>query len=220
MDERRTNLTRFPLFFPEKREFFLDGVELLRVPRRRRKPVLQPAHRPQRRRAAADRLRRQAGRPGRPAGHRLPAGQHERRGVRSRRRAGAAQGRRLHGGAGEAPLRQPVERRRDLHAPRAARFARRCAPHDGRGCHHRHARLHPRVHPRLRRLVRAHLQTPIHQRRPRDAARGAQLFVRLARERVEGSVSRRGLVQGSAAGVRSRGRLHAAAELPQLESRS
>lgn len=26
VDQRRTNLTRFPLFFPEKREFFLDGA--------------------------------------------------------------------------------------------------------------------------------------------------------------------------------------------------
>ncbi len=29
VDQRRTNLTRFPLFFPEKREFFLDGANFL-----------------------------------------------------------------------------------------------------------------------------------------------------------------------------------------------
>jgi hypothetical protein len=28
VDSRRTNLTRFPLFFPEKREFFLDGADI------------------------------------------------------------------------------------------------------------------------------------------------------------------------------------------------
>ena len=28
VDTRRTNLTRFPLFFPEKREFFLDGADI------------------------------------------------------------------------------------------------------------------------------------------------------------------------------------------------
>jgi hypothetical protein len=28
VDTRRTNLTRFPLFFPEKRSFFLDGADI------------------------------------------------------------------------------------------------------------------------------------------------------------------------------------------------
>ena len=28
MDTRRTNLTRFPLFFPEKRTFFLEGDDI------------------------------------------------------------------------------------------------------------------------------------------------------------------------------------------------
>jgi len=32
VDERRTNLTRFPLFFPEKREFFLDGANFFDFP--------------------------------------------------------------------------------------------------------------------------------------------------------------------------------------------
>jgi hypothetical protein len=32
VDERRTNLTRFPLFFPEKREFFLDGSNFFDFP--------------------------------------------------------------------------------------------------------------------------------------------------------------------------------------------
>ena len=32
VDERRTNLTRFPQFFPEKREFFLDGSSFFEFP--------------------------------------------------------------------------------------------------------------------------------------------------------------------------------------------
>ena len=32
VDERRLNLTRFPLFFPEKREFFLDGANFFEFP--------------------------------------------------------------------------------------------------------------------------------------------------------------------------------------------
>jgi len=32
VDQRRTNLTRFPLFFPEKREFFLDGSNFFSFP--------------------------------------------------------------------------------------------------------------------------------------------------------------------------------------------
>lgn len=32
VDQRRTNLTRFPLFFPEKREFFLDGANFFDFP--------------------------------------------------------------------------------------------------------------------------------------------------------------------------------------------
>ena len=32
VDERRTNLTRFPLFFEEKREFFLDGANFFEFP--------------------------------------------------------------------------------------------------------------------------------------------------------------------------------------------
>lgn len=32
VDQRRTNLTRFPLFFPEKREFFLDGANFFAFP--------------------------------------------------------------------------------------------------------------------------------------------------------------------------------------------
>lgn len=40
VDERQTNLTRFPLFFPEKRDFFLEDSGLFEfgVPRRRERP--------------------------------------------------------------------------------------------------------------------------------------------------------------------------------------
>ena len=58
-DEQQVNLTRFSLFFPEKREFFLEnqglftfgGDSVVRRPTRRRRradPVLQPPHRPRR----------------------------------------------------------------------------------------------------------------------------------------------------------------------------
>ena len=58
-DEQQVNLTRFSLFFPEKREFFLENQGDLHLRRRQRRgdranattarhagPVLQPAHRP------------------------------------------------------------------------------------------------------------------------------------------------------------------------------
>ena len=57
-DEQQVNLTRFSLFFPEKREFFLENQGTVRVRRRRRRQqrgrrhadaVLQPPHRPRRR---------------------------------------------------------------------------------------------------------------------------------------------------------------------------
>jgi hypothetical protein len=38
VDERRTNLTRFPLFFEEKREFFLDGANFFEFPGGRESP--------------------------------------------------------------------------------------------------------------------------------------------------------------------------------------
>ena len=51
VDQRLLNLTRFPLFFPEKRDFFLDGSTFFDFQsngRRRQQPppVLQPPHRP------------------------------------------------------------------------------------------------------------------------------------------------------------------------------
>ena len=60
-DEQQVNLTRFSLFFPEKREFFLENQGMFAfggagggrrrgsAQRRHADPVLQPAHRPQRR---------------------------------------------------------------------------------------------------------------------------------------------------------------------------
>ena len=48
MDTRQTNLTRFPLFFPEKRTFFLQGADIFQFGHRHRRgpaAVLHPAHR-------------------------------------------------------------------------------------------------------------------------------------------------------------------------------
>ena len=60
-DEQQVNLTRFSLFFPEKREFFLEGQGIFafgdpggtrpaeRPAERHARAVLQSAHRPRRR---------------------------------------------------------------------------------------------------------------------------------------------------------------------------
>ena len=48
VDTRRTNLTRFPLFFPEKRTFFLEGSDIFAFGLGlgdRGAALLQPAHR-------------------------------------------------------------------------------------------------------------------------------------------------------------------------------
>ena len=78
VDQRQTNLTRFSLFFPEKRDFFLDGSTVLQLCGRRRwrrrwrrasrrpRAVFQPAHRSRRtRNAAGDQLRQESS-PARP----------------------------------------------------------------------------------------------------------------------------------------------------------
>ena len=104
VDQRQVNLTRFSLFFPERRDFFLDGATFfdfgspLEDTDLRITPVLQPPHRPERERhAAADQLRHQGHRPdGRPG--RRPAS----RADRARRRRWVHR-RGLHGGASEAP---------------------------------------------------------------------------------------------------------------------
>ena len=52
VDTRRTNLTRFPFFFPEKRTFFLEGDDIFSFGlglEPGRPAVLQPADRPGRR---------------------------------------------------------------------------------------------------------------------------------------------------------------------------
>ena len=54
VDQRQVNLTRFSLFFPEKRDFFLDGATFFDFAGPSTTthviPFLQPAHRPARRR--------------------------------------------------------------------------------------------------------------------------------------------------------------------------
>ena len=78
VDEQQVNLTRFSLFFPEKRDFFLEGRGIFDFGARRRRraaaagsttehavPVLQPPHRPEREPRHPDRRRRPADRQGR-----------------------------------------------------------------------------------------------------------------------------------------------------------
>jgi hypothetical protein len=49
VDEVRSNLTRFPLFFPEKRPFFLENAGIFSAGTPQAvEPLLQPAHRAQR----------------------------------------------------------------------------------------------------------------------------------------------------------------------------
>ena len=73
VDARQTNLTRFPLFFPEKRTFFLEGSDIFQFGLglgRRPDPVLQPPDRPGGRTGGADSRRRQDQRPRRRHEHR------------------------------------------------------------------------------------------------------------------------------------------------------
>ena len=77
VDTRQTNLTRFPLFFPEKRTFFLEGIDIFQFgPRReqRHDSVLQPAHGPGQRARGPDHRRREGQRPRRR--HQLRRGDH------------------------------------------------------------------------------------------------------------------------------------------------
>ena len=81
-DEQQVNLTRFSLFFPEKREFFLEnqgmfsfgGVQLEQLQQQPERVgadhVLQPAHRPERPAHRAGRGRRPPDRPRWPLQHR------------------------------------------------------------------------------------------------------------------------------------------------------
>ena len=61
-DAQQVNLTRFNLFFPEKREFFLENQGAFQIGRtlRHQRPgaLLQPIDRPRERHAGADRRRR------------------------------------------------------------------------------------------------------------------------------------------------------------------
>ncbi len=89
VDQRLVNLTRFPLFLPERRTFFLDGVDLLR-------PALQclllAPHRPGQRPAQADHRRDQAERPGRQQRRGRPLRADRRGGQQPRARASWSRG--------------------------------------------------------------------------------------------------------------------------------
>ena len=88
VDQQQVNLTRFSLFFPEKREFFLENASLFNVGTRVQgpagcRPVLQSPHRSVGvRTARADHRRGADDRQGRPAQH-CGHGSPDRRGVRS-----------------------------------------------------------------------------------------------------------------------------------------
>ena len=72
-DAEQINLTRFPLFFPEKRTFFLEGSDIFQFGLGAAGPahsVLQPPGRPLRRPGSADRRRHQAHWPRRRHQHR------------------------------------------------------------------------------------------------------------------------------------------------------
>ena len=88
VDTRRTNLTRFPLFFPEKRTFFLEGADIFSFGlglNEGRAALLQPAHRAGGGRGGADHRRRQDQRPRRRDELRRAGRRHERQARRGRR---------------------------------------------------------------------------------------------------------------------------------------
>ncbi len=118
VDEQQVNLTRFSLFFPEKREFFLEGQGIFDFggagsngARQRPAAVLQPAHRPRRQPRGPDRRGRAADRQGR-THHRRPA----RRAQRRRCPVGFAR-HELLGAAGEAGRHAAKQRRGAVHEP-------------------------------------------------------------------------------------------------------
>ena len=126
IDEQQVNLTRFSLFFPEKRDFFLEGRGIFDFARggvtgagvlagdqheHPAVPVLQPAHRPQQEPRHPDRRRRAADRQGRQVRRR----RHEHP---DRRRVGLGdRADELHGGAREARHAAAEQHRRDVHQP-------------------------------------------------------------------------------------------------------
>ena len=111
VDEQQVNLTRFGLFYPEKREFFIENQGRVRVrrdryrPVRRRQrqrahPVLQPPHRSG---GARRRIGRGADRRGRPDDRPPRSVQRRRVEHPDRRPAGGGRGRhQLHGRAAQA----------------------------------------------------------------------------------------------------------------------
>ncbi len=218
VDERRTNLTRFPLFFEEKREFFLDGANFFEFPGGDESPFF------------SRRIGLNAGTP-QPIvyGAKLV-------GQASRYDIGVLQVRTSEEEiTGEAPFTLKGE---DF---TVARVKRRFGSQSHAGVLYTRRATHESiVEPRHTAAADvtiatpdfiegstldsgawyvAYLQADLPHRRWRAFARGPQRFVRLACERVEGSVQRRSVVQGSAARLQRGGRFHAAAELPELESR-
>ncbi len=90
VDTRRTNLTRFPLFFPEKRTFFLEGDDIFAFGlglEPGRAPVLQPPHWPGRRapKCRSSPAARSTGASATPTSAALVVGTNDRAGVVRRR---------------------------------------------------------------------------------------------------------------------------------------
>ena len=146
VDEQQVNLTRFSLFFPEKREFFLEGRGIFGFrPRRRRRRLRRgPAagragRRRLRRRQRADPVLQPADRlaePNRGADCRRRPGHRQDR--RVRRRVAEHPGRRTRGGRGgddqlhrraaQARHSAPQQHRRHLHQPIGLAPRRRLQP--------------------------------------------------------------------------------------------
>ena len=109
-DQEVVNLTRFSLFFPEKRQFFTESLGIFDYGKSASSPggdaaaadpghpaaVLQPAHRPGRRTGGADHRRRQADRPERTVFDRHHERDHRRSRRARRQRAAPDRARELH----------------------------------------------------------------------------------------------------------------------------
>ena len=197
VDARQINLTRFPLFFPEKRAFFLEGAGVfddrgLDTSTATCIPFFTPAHRPAPR---ASRCRSWRGR----QGHRPPVGLQHRRPRRA-----DARPRRPTRDAGQNLLAARVSRNifrqswiggivthgnPDRHRPEHARRRRRPV---------RHVRLPRRQEPEPRPLLPAHRRRGDAARRTTRAASGSTTRTTCGTSRSAGSRSARTSARRSA----------------------
>ena len=185
VDERIVNLTRFPVFFPEKREFFLDGANVFEFPGGTQSPFFSrriglTAGQPQTIDVGA-KLTGQAGR----LRHRRASGANEeegikRRGACSRSRARTSRWRASSGASASQSHVGMLYTRRATHEsmvePRhtAAADVTIATPDFIKGSTHQY-----------RRVVHAHVDAGVRQRGRRPPGGGSQRFIRMARERIE-----------------------------------